>query len=454
MHFKPDILTSRLREYLPYYRRNLAVAFPVMLTQLGAALVGLIDTIMVGHYATTDLAAVSFANGVFFTFMVFAMGAVMAVTPLVGHAFVQKNDERVASLLLNGLWFTLLIGGATCAVLAWCVPFMDDMGQDPEVVKAARPYLIMRIVGMIPFLIFCLEKQFMEGLGNTIVAMLVTAGINVLNILLNWVFIFGHWGCPPMGATGAGLATMIAWVLLPIVFLAAILSRQEWRRYFSLCSCSLNSRATIRELLKVGAPIGMQTTMETVLFTLSFIMVGWISKEALAAHQVTNQVADFAFMLSLGISSATTIRVSHQYGLGDMHATRMAANASVHLILLMNTIGAALMIGLRHYLPYLFTEDEAVVSLASQLLIFAGMLQYADGLQCVGAGMLRGVTDVRVPMWITVITYVIIALPLGYALMFPAGLGAVGMWMSFVVALTIAAAAFHLRFRWLFRKKS
>lgn len=454
MRFRPDVYLSRLREYRPYYRRNLAVAFPVMLTQLGAALVGLIDTIMVGHYATTDLAAVSFANGVFFTFMVFAMGAVMAVTPLVGHAYVQKNDERVASLLLNGLWFTLLIGGAVCAVLAWCLPMMDDMGQDPEVVMAARPYLIMRIIGMIPFLLFCLEKQFMEGLGNTVVAMIVTTGINILNILLNWVFIFGHWGCEPMGAAGAGLATMIAWILLPIVFLAAILCRQSWRRYFSLCSHKLTSRATISELLRTGAPIGMQTTMETVLFTLSFIMVGWISKEALAAHQVTNQVADFAFMLSLGISSATTIRVSHQYGLGDIRATRMAANASVHLILMMNTIGAVLMIGLRHYLPYLFTEDEAVVSLASQLLIFAGMLQYADGLQCVGAGMLRGVTDVRVPMWITVITYVIIALPLGYVLMFPAGLGAVGMWMSFVVALTIAAIAFHLRFRWLFRKKS
>jgi len=454
MRFRPDVYLSRLREYRPYYRRNLAVAFPVMLTQLGAALVGLIDTIMVGHYATTDLAAVSFANGVFFTFMVFAMGAVMSVTPLVGHAYVQKRDERVASLLLNGLWFTLLIGGAVCAVLAWCVPMMDDMGQDPAVVEAARPYLVMRIIGMIPFLLFCLEKQFMEGLGNTVVAMIVTTGINILNVLLNWVFIFGHWGCEPMGAAGAGLATMIAWILLPIVFLAAILSRQSWRRYFSLCSLKLTSRATISELLRTGAPIGMQTTMETVLFTLSFIMVGWISKEALAAHQVTNQVADFAFMLSLGISSATTIRVSHQYGLGDIRATRMAANASVHLILMMNTIGAVLMIGLRHYLPYLFTEDEAVVSLASQLLIFAGMLQYADGLQCVGAGMLRGVTDVRVPMWITVITYVIIALPLGYVLMFPAGLGAVGMWMSFVAALTIAAVAFHLRFRWLFRKKS
>ena len=367
-----------------------------------------------------------------------------------GH--VQQQDSRVASLLLNGLWFTLLVGGVTCLTIAALVPFIDRMGQDPDVVTAARPYLIMRIVGMIPFLLFCLEKQFMEGLGNTIVAMIVTAGINLLNILLNWVFIFGHWGAPAMGAAGAGLATMIAWILLPVVFLVCILLHEEWRRFLLLCRGHLTNRATIRELLRVGTPIGLQTTMETVLFTISFIMVGWISKEALAAHQVTNQIADFAFMLSLGISSATTIRVSHQYGLRDMHATRMAANASVHLILLMNTIGAALMIGLRHYIPYLFTNDEAVISLASDLLIFAGMLQYADGLQCVGAGMLRGVTDVRVPMWITVVTYVIIALPLGYVLMFPAGLGAVGMWISFVVALTIAAIAFHIRFRYIASK--
>lgn len=441
-----------IRSYLPYYRRNLAVAFPVMLTQLGAALVGLIDTIMVGHYSTTDLAAVSLANGVFFTFMVFAMGAVMAVTPLVGHAFVQKQDERVASLLLNGLWFTLMLGALTCVVLAACVPALDNMGQDPDVVVAARPYLIMRTVGMLPFLLFCLEKQFMEGLGNTVVAMVVTFAINMLNILLNWVFIFGHWGAPAMGAAGAGLATMIAWILLPVVFLVVILCHREWSRYLRLCRWQLTDRATVRELLRVGAPIGMQTTMETVLFTLSFIMVGWISKEALAAHQVTNQVADFAFMLSLGIGSATTIRVSHQFGLGDIQATRMAANASVHLILLMNTIGAAIMIGLRNYLPYLFTNDEQVVDLASQLLIFAGVFQYADGLQCVGAGMLRGVTDVKVPMWITVFTYVVIALPLGYLLMFPMGMGAVGMWISFVVALIIAAVAFHWRFRYLFSR--
>ncbi len=438
---------SQAESYIPFYKRNLAVAFPVMLTQLGAALVGLIDTIMVGHYSTTDLAAVSFANGIFFTFMVFSMGAVMAVTPLVGQAFVRNEERRVASLLLNGLWSTLLIGGLTCVVLIGCVPLMSLMGQDPSVVTAARPYLITRIIGMLPFLLFCLEKQFMEGLGNTVVAMIVTFGVNIVNVLLNWVFIFGHCGSPSMGATGAGLASMIACVMMPIVFFAVIMSRSEWIKYIRLCKAELSDRKTVRELLQLGTPIGLQTTMETVLFTLSFIMVGWISKEALAAHQVTNQVADFAFMLSLGIGSATTIRVSHQYGLGDKRATRMAANASIHLILVMNTIGAGIMIGLRHYIPYLFTEDSEVIEMVSQLLVYAGLFQYADGLQCVGAGMLRGITDVKVPMWITVISYVVIALPLGYALMFPAGFGVSGMWISFVVALTIAAVAFHVRFR-------
>ena len=445
---------ARWREYVPYYKRNLAVAFPVMLTQLGAAIVGLADCIMVGHYSTTDLAAVSFANGVFFTFMVFSMGALMGITPLVGQAFVQKHDERVASLLLSGLWFTLLLGGATTLLLAACVPLMPMMGQDPAVVEAARPYMIMRILSLLPFLLFILQKQFLEGLGNTVTAMLICLGLNLLNILLNWVFIFGHWGAEPMGAYGAGLASLIATVLMPVAFIIAIACNSEWRRYLRLSRHTSDSRSLLRELAVVGFPIGLQTTMETVLFTISFIMVGWISKEALAAHQVTNQVADFAFMLSLGVGSATTIRVSHQYGLGDLRAMRMAANASIHLVLLMNTIGATLMIGLRHYIPYLFTNDPEVINIAAELLIFAGLFQYADGLQCVGAGMLRGVTDVKAPMWITVIAYLVVALPLGYLLMFPAGLGARGMWISFVFALTMAAVAFHWRFRWLFRKQS
>ena len=435
-----------LKDYLPYYRRNLRVAMPVVLTQLGAALVGLADSVMVGHYGTTDLAAVSFANGIFFTFMVFAMGSLMGITPLVGHAFVRGEDERVASLLQNGLLFTVILSAVTTAVLAVFIPLMPYMGQDPAVVEVAIPYFATRVTGLLPFFLFSLQKQFLEGLGNTTVAMVITIIVNLLNIGLNYIFIFGKCGIPAMGAYGAGLASLVAMAVMPVVFFVVIMSRNEWRKYVVLFSAERNSRSILRELSKVGFPIGLQTTMETVLFTLSFIMVGWISKEALAAHHIANNVADLAFMLSLGVGSATTIRVSHQYGKGDFHAMRMASRASIHLILLMNTIGAGIMIGLCRYLPYLFTEDPEVIRIATPLLVYAGIFQYSDGLQCVGAGMLRGITDVQRPMVYAFIAYVVVALPLGYLLMFPLGLGVEGMWISFIVALFLAAALFHYRY--------
>lgn len=445
-----------IRKYIPYYKRNLRIAFPVMLTQLGAAIVGLADSIMVGHYSTVDLAAVSFANGIFFTFMVFVMGAMMGITPLVGHSFVRNEDERVGVLLENGLVFAFILSVLTCVILGAVVPFIDMMGQDEQVAAVARPYLITRIIGLFPFIVFCLFKQFFEGLGNTTVAMVITIAMNILNIVLNYLFIYGvsisgEEYIPAMGAYGAGLASLMACLLMPIIFIVVTLSKEQWRKYFRYFSLSHLSKSYFSELARVGFPIGAQTTMETVLFTLSFIMVGWISKEALAAHHIANQVADFAFMLSLGVGSATTIRVAHQYGVRDYKAMRMASRASVHLVLVMNTVGATLMITLRNVLPYLFTDDMNVVEIASPLLVYAGLFQFSDGLQCVGAGMLRGIADVKRPMIYAFIAYVVIALPLGYILMFETGIGVAGMWISFIIALSLAAVFFLSRFRKLAR---
>ena len=453
-------------DYLPYYKRNLKVALPVMFTQLGAALVGLFDSIMVGHYGTTDLAAVSFSNAIFFTVMVFAMGVLMGVTPLVGHEVGrrQKHEERgddkvalcetrIAELLQNGIWLTVLLSVLMVAILGSCIPLLDLFGQEPEVIQTARPYFILIVISIVPFLFFCLEKQFLEGLGNTTVAMIITFIMNGLNIFLNWVFIFGHLGCEPMGATGAGVATLISRTIMPFCFAAVIWFRRDWRKYVQLFSARLNNRDDLARLLQVGLPIGGQTLLETVAFTASFVIVGWLSKEAIAAHQVANQIADLTFMIATGIGAATTIRVSIQYGKGDMHALKMAAHASVHLVLLMNTIGAALMIGLRHYIPYLFTEDEAVVVIASQMLLYAGLLQYADGLQCVGAAMLRGITDVNRPMMYAFVAYILVALPVGLLCTFRWGMGAPGMWVGFIFGLALAAVFFHIRFHRLTKSK-
>lgn len=454
-------LINKFKEYIPYYKRNLKVAVPVMFTQIGGALVGLFDTMMVGHYATVDLAAVSFSNAIFFTIMVFASGSLMGLTPLIGlqdGELSQHPDKansiraKMASLLQNGLYFTLIISMVTTVLLALCIPFLDRFGQDPEVIEVARPYYILIVISLFPYLLFCLQKQFLEGLGNTIVAMVIVLAMNALNVLLNWVFIYGHWGAPAMGAVGAGIATLVSRIGMPVCLFVAIMLHRHWRDYIRLFSRHLSSWREVCHIARIGFPIGGQTFFETVTFTLAVVAIGWISKESVAAHQIASQISNLTFMLAVGIGAGTTIRVSHQLGKGDLPAVRMASNASIHLVILMNTIGAALMIGLRHYIPYLFTEDQEVITIASQLLVFAGLYQYSDGLQAVGASMLRGITDVKVPMVIAFISYIIIGLLIGYVCAFPLGMGAAGIWIGFIVGLTFAAVLFHTRFNRLYKR--
>ena len=454
-------LINKFKEYIPYYKRNLKVAVPVMFTQIGGALVGLFDTMMVGHYATVDLAAVSFSNAIFFTIMVFASGSLMGLTPLIGlqdGELSQHPDKansiraKMASLLQNGLYFTLIISMVTTVLLALCIPFLDRFGQDPEVIEVARPYYILIVISLFPYLLFCLQKQFLEGLGNTIVAMVIVLAMNALNVLLNWVFIYGHWGAPAMGAVGAGIATLVSRIGMPVCLFVAIMLHRHWREYIRLFSRHLSSWREVCHIARIGFPVGGQTFFETVTFTLAVVAIGWISKEAVAAHQIASQISNLTFMLAVGIGAGTTIRVSHQLGKGDLPAVRMASNASIHLVILMNTIGAALMIGLRHYIPYLFTDDQEVITIASQLLVFAGLYQYSDGLQAVGASMLRGITDVKVPMVIAFISYIIIGLLIGYVCAFPLGMGAAGIWIGFIVGLTFAAVLFHTRFNRLYNR--
>ena len=440
-----------------------------MLTQLGASLVGLFDSIMVGHYATVDLAAVSFSNALFFTVMVFAMGALMGLTPLIGIQVgkisdtTDNSDEStrlaeskniISSLFQNGMLFTILLSIMTLILLGGCIPFLHCFGQDPAVVEVARPYFILIVISIVPFLFFTFFKQFLEGLGNTSVAMVITLVMNGINILLNWLFIYGNWGCPELGATGAGIGSLVARIGMPVCFFAVMYFRREWKEYMTSMRWSKFKASVIKELTKIGFPIGVQTLMETIAFTAAFIFIGWISKEALAAHQIANQICDMTFMVILGVGSATTIRVSHQLGANNLIGVRMASNASIHLVLFINTIGAILMIGLRNQIPMLFTEDPEVIAVASKLVVLAGVLQLADGLQVVAASMLRGITDVKIPMFIALFSYTIVCISIGLFLAFPMGMGAVGIWIGFVVGLSVAAICLHIRFRWKFKQIS
>jgi MATE family multidrug resistance protein len=376
-----------------------------------------------------------------------------------GEMNVQQENQsairnKIAILFQNGMLFTVLQSALMLLLLGGCIPFLEYFGQEPEVVAVARPYYILIVISLVPFLFFTFFKQFLEGLGNTLVAMIITLAMNGLNILLNWVFIYGHWGADAMGATGAGIGSLISRLGMPLCFVIAMWLHRDWKYYIQTFSWRKISWEEIKKQMTLGFPIGAQTFLETFTFAASFVIIGWISKEALAAHQVANQIADMTFMIALGIGAATTIRVSHQLGAGNLKAVRMASNASIHLVLVMNTIGAALMISLRNYIPMLFTEDTEVIAIASQLIIIAGLFQYADGLQAVGAAMLRGITDVKVPMVIAFVSYIIVGLSVGLLCAFPLKMGAAGIWIGFICGLALAAICFHIRFNRKFKQLS
>lgn len=436
---------TSLTKYIPYYKNNLKIALPVVLTQVGGGMVALFDNIMVGHLGAVELAAVAFANSVYILGHVFAMGAVMGLTPLVGQAFVQKDTDYVKALFQNGLLYVLLLGVMMSVVLLMVYLGFDFMGQVPEVIVLAKPYYLIQILSLLPYLLFCLCKQFLEGLGNTKVAMNITMVSCVVNIVLNYLLIYGKLGFPRWGVVGAGVATLIARVLMPILFFVVLKYSSEFSSFLKWDK-SIGGRCRyMKKIAQVGLPIGGHMLLECTAFAMCSIMVGWLGAVPLAANQIAQNISNLTFMLVVGIGSATTIRVSHRLGEGNFYALRMAGKASVHLCLLTNSLMALLMIVFASYIPRIFTTDVDVITTAAPLIILAGLFQISDGMQTVGVSILRGLTDVRRPVVYAFISYICINLPVGYYLGFICGLGEIGIWIGFIVGLSIAALLYHVR---------
>lgn len=442
-----------IKEYLPFYRRNLKVAGPIMLAQVGGAIVQLVDTFMVGRLGTIELAAVSFASAVFVIGFVAATGLLMGATPIIGQlASNEKNKSRIVQIFQN-LFLLASIVAVFVTILLLIVYFiMPHMGQVPEVVVLARPYYLTLVFSIIPFLLFAAFRQFLEGVGNTSIAMVVTLLSNVVNIILNYFLIYGKCGFPEMGVLGAGVATLISRVLMPIMCFVYFKYKSKWLSYIKPFNRYLFDKATLRELWSVGSPIMAHLLMEVSAFAFSGIMIGWLGAVELASNQIAQNMSHILFMVVLGISAATTIRVSHQYGARDYHAMRMASNASIHLCLMANAIMGSLLIIFRTEVASLFSDDPQVIYLGSQLLIFSGIFQLSDGMQAVGAGILRGLKDVKIIMLYSFISYVIINLPLGYFLGFVCEFGAEGVWCGFICSLSAAAILFRLRYLKQFKK--
>jgi len=437
----------KFTDYIPFYKRNLHLAFPIVLSQIGQVMVSLIDNMMVGHVGTTELAAASFANSVFMIGMVFGMGITFGVTPLVGKAFGDNDYRTTVIWLKNGLFSHFIAGLLLTLIMFGVYFFLPLMGQPPEVLELAKPYYILLCFSYFPFLLFFSFKQFFEGIGNTKIAMLITLTANVVNIIVNYVLIFGKLGFSEMGLNGAGIGTLVSRIIMPIMFVYFIARKSRFLEYFRSARLEQITKDRILQLFRIGIPIAFQLIVEVTAFGIGAVMMGWLGETSLAAHQVALGLASFTYMISLGVSQANTIRISHQMGLRDYKSMISASMASTHLVLVFMSLMALLFVVGRNLLPYLFTTDIEVVKIASGLLIVAAIFQLFDGLQVIMLSTLRGMADVTIPMFIAFLAYLLVGIPTSYIFAFVVDFGPQGIWFGYLVGLGTASILFYLRFK-------
>lgn len=435
-----------LRGYVPFYKRNLKLAYPVMLSQLGQVVVMLADSMMVGRLGKEELAAVSFANAIVMIGMLFALGVSFGSTPLVGADYVNGNHRKSAATFQNSFLLNLFSALFVCSVLLGVSLFMDRMGQEESVCRLAVPYYRIVVASLFPLMIFQAFKQFMEGVGDTEKAMLITIVSNVLNIVLNYLLIFGAFGFPKLGVDGAGWATFISRLMMPFMFLFVFWKNKSLFRYFYFFAPKVFNKSRLLLLGGVGLPIGLQMLIEGFTFSMSAVMVGWFGSEMLSGHQIAWNISSMTFMVTCGISSATTIRVSHQLGVKDYLSLQKAGFASMHLSAFFSLVMAALIVLFRYEIAALFIDNAAVIEIGAELLVLVAVYQLADGLQCVSLGALRGLADVRGPMVIATICYILVNLPIAYVLGEVCGFKAVGVWTGFIFGLNLAAVLLVYRF--------
>ncbi len=437
-----------MKEHL---RPTLLLAYPVVLSQLGHMLVAVCDSVMVGNQAgvgTASLAAISVGVSTTNVLLILGIGLSMGAVPLVAAAAGRRDQPALRRLLVSSVWLCTLAGLALAGLSELLPRVMPHLGQAPAVVAMAAPWV--RVVGwsLLPLMVFQGFREFAEGLGLTRQAMWLSIGANVVNALLCYAFIFGHWGAPRMGLIGSAWATLIARVLMAALMAGYVLRAARLRPYRATAAEWLRPHAAaLRRLVALGAPIGGQMMFEMGAFAFSALMIGWLGAAPQAAHQIAINVAGVTYMAASGIAAAATIRVGNLRGAGDAAGARQAGFAAYWLAFgFMSSMGLVLVLA-RHLVPPLYNHDPAVLAQASTLLLIAAGFQVSDGLQVVGLGALRGLEDVKVPSLVALMAYWAVALPLGYFLGFGLHLGAPGVWLALLLGLSIVAGVLLLRFR-------
>ncbi len=432
-------------------RRVLALGLPLAGSHLAQFMLAVTDTIMLGWYGVTDLAAGVIGAAIFFAIFTFGSGFANAVMPLVATAAASDDDTEVRRATRMGLWLSIGFGAGAVAFFWFSGVLLRSLHQPPEVVPLAEAY--MRILGfsLIPALIVMVLKNYLAALGRTQVALWMTVAAVFLNIALNWVFIFGNLGVPDMGVRGAAIATIVVNLATAAALGLYCAGLPALRRYALFQRFWRADWQAMGLVWRLGWPIGVALVAETAMFTAAAIMVGWIGTHELAAHGIALEISAMLFMVHLGFSNAATVLVGRARGKHDQAALRAGARMAIGVSMAFALATMVVYITMGPKLVGLFLSPdeparEQIIVIGASFLIVAAVFQLADGAQVVAMGLLRGVQDTRWPMVIAAFSYWFLGLPASYLLGIHMGWGGEGVWAGLVVGLTVAAILLMWRF--------
>lgn len=442
-----------LQKYREDYSATIKIGVPIVLGQLGIVVVGLVDNIMVGHFSTSDLAAASFVNSVFNIPILFGMGFSYGLTPLVGQFFGRGDKFRVGGLLRNSLLANFMIGLFLSVAMGIMYLNVHRMGQPEELLPLIRPYFLLQLTSLVFVMMFNSFKQFADGITDTKTSMWIMLSANLLNIIGNSLLIYGVWGLPALGLTGAGISTLASRIFMFVAFAILFFRKQSYRRYLVGYHRTTYNTGDLKVLNRMGMMVGLQMGMETALFSISGVMIGWLGTVPLAAHQVVASISTLGFMVYYGVGSAVSIRVSNFFGRGDITGVRRATLAGTHLLGLLAISVSVFFLLVREHIGWLYTSSEDVVNLVAVLMVILVFYQFGDSLQIIFANALRGVADVTSMAVISFIGYFVIALPVSYICGFVLDWGIEGIWVGYPVGLTLTGGMMCWRFYHFLRKK-
>lgn len=430
------------RKYRENYVAILKLGLPILVGQLGMIVVAFADNIMVGRYSTAALASASFVNNVFNVATFAVIGFTYGLTPLVGALFTQKRDDAIGSLIRNGLLLNVLFSLLVTAVMWVLWLNLDRLGQPEELMPLIKPYYLIVMAGLVPAAVFNVFAQWLFAINRTALPMWIILSANAVNILGNYMLIYGHFGCPELGLMGAGYSTFIARILCPLAVVAIFFGAKRFRSYRrGFCSAKIDRR-TLHRLNLTSWPVAMQMTFESGSFTVAAIMAGWLGAVSLAAFQIIVITGTLGFCVYYSMGSAVSVLVANAAGLGDRRGMRLTAFAGYHIILSLAALSSLIFVFFEEPMIHAFTEDPEVIAATVALIVPLVLYQLGDATQINFANALRGTSKVMPMLWIAFTAYVIVGVPATYLLAFPLGMGTYGIILSFSVSLFLAGALF------------